>query len=229
MKYEIKRRVSIEMSVRVLTVDGNIGSGKSTLLEILKKRYHGSETVLFAPEPVDQWEKIKDKNNVTILEKFYQDQPTYSFSFQMMAYISRLAILRRMVRENKGKSIIIITERSLLTDKMVFARMLYDQGKIKEVDYQIYLQWFHEFADDFPLSHCIYIKADPRICHQRIGERSRQGESSIPLDYLETCDHYHKDYIRTLPCLELNGNENIKTHPEILETWISAINQLISP
>jgi len=216
-------------NIQIISIEGNIGSGKSTLLENLRNHFADSPNIIFLKEPVDEWAAIKDENGVTMLEKFYENQEKYSFSFQMMAYISRLAILRRMVRENKGKSIIIITERSLLTDKMVFARMLYDQGKIKEVDYQIYLQWFHEFADDFPLSHCIYIKADPRICHQRIGERSRQGESSIPLDYLETCDHYHKDYIRTLPCLELNGNENIKTHPEILETWISAINQLISP
>ena len=37
---------------------------------------------------------IKDENGVTILEKFYSDQNKYSFSFQMMAYISRLKLLK---------------------------------------------------------------------------------------------------------------------------------------
>ena len=34
---------------------------------------------------------------------------------------------------------IFITERSLFTDKYIFAKMLYDQGKIEDVNYQIYL------------------------------------------------------------------------------------------
>ena len=64
------------------------------------------------------------------IEKFYKDQQKYAFSFQMMAYISRLALLRRVIRENPNA--IIITERSVFTDKEVFAKMLYDEGKIEE-------------------------------------------------------------------------------------------------
>ena len=37
---------------------------------------------------------------------------------------------------------IIITERSLHTDRMVFAKMLYESGLIEDVNYQIYLKWF---------------------------------------------------------------------------------------
>ena len=43
---------------------------------------------------------------------------------------------------------IIICERSVFTDKEVFAKMLYDDGKIEEVNYQIYLKWFDEFIND---------------------------------------------------------------------------------
>ena len=39
----------------------------------------------------------------------------------------------------KLEEYIIITERSLYTDKHVFAKMLHDQGKIEDVCYQIYL------------------------------------------------------------------------------------------
>ena len=57
-----------------------------------------------------------------------------------MAYISRLAILKKAVDENPGA--IIVTERSLYTDRYVFAKMLYDSGNIEEVDYLIYMKWF---------------------------------------------------------------------------------------
>ena len=45
-----------------------------------------------------------------------------------MAYISRLTLIRQALRENYD---IIFTERSIYTDRNVFAKMLYDSGKIE--------------------------------------------------------------------------------------------------
>ena len=98
------------MPVKILTIDGNIGSGKSRYMEELKKKYKNHDNIVFAPEPVEKWEKIRDqKTNMSVLEHFYDNQREYSFSFQMMAFISRLSILRNIVRDNPEKSIIIIT------------------------------------------------------------------------------------------------------------------------
>ena len=63
----------------IVSIEGNIGSGKSTLLENLKKNVDKNNNVIFLKEPVDEWNKIKDENGVTILEKFYSDQEKYSF------------------------------------------------------------------------------------------------------------------------------------------------------
>jgi len=78
----------------IVSIEGNIGSGKSTLLANLRTYYENNSDVIFLKEPVDEWEKIKDENGTTILEKFYGDQNKYSFPFQMMAYVSRLKVLR---------------------------------------------------------------------------------------------------------------------------------------
>ena len=115
---------------RIFTIEGNIGSGKSTLLESLKNELIiGNQKIIFMKEPVDEWEEIKDAEGNTMLQKFYEDQDKYSFPFQMMAYISRLNLLKTTVEKNPGA--IIISERSLYTDKFVFAKMLYDTGKIE--------------------------------------------------------------------------------------------------
>ena len=45
----------------------------------------------------------------------------------MMAYISRLAQLKKIIKEHPWS--IIITERSIFTDRNVFAKMLYDNKK----------------------------------------------------------------------------------------------------
>jgi len=219
------------MTFTILSIDGNIGSGKSTLLDALKSYYKNSSNVIFADEPVKQWENIKDKDGKTILEKFYNNQNKYSFSFQMMAYISRLSILRKIVREAGDENITIITERSLYTDKYIFAKMLYDQGKIEDVEYQIYLQWFEEFASDFPIPihHCIYLRTDPSICYERIHKRSRSGEEMISLDYLDSCHSYHNVYVENMcQSLELNGNKDIYKEPEVISDWIKEINKLVN-
>ena len=78
----------------IVSIEGNIGSGKSTLLAKLRETYADDANIVFLKEPVDEWEKITDENGVTILEKFYADQEKYSFAFQMMAYVSRLKVLR---------------------------------------------------------------------------------------------------------------------------------------
>ena len=241
-------------NIQLISIEGNIGSGKSTLLSNLKKYYGNDTRVIFLKEPVDEWANIKDANGVTILEKFYADQVKYSFSFQMMAYISRLKLLRDTIKEiedkemririnladyesyggYKFKKYIIITERSLFTDKMVFAKMLYDTGKIEDVNYQIYLNWFDTFAKDYPVHKVIYVNASPETCHKRISIRHRDGEDKIPLNYLRSCHSYHNQMLdkSKADCvcndqLILDGNNDIYENKEILDDWLNAINNFI--
>ena len=246
--------------IQIVSIEGNIGSGKSTLLANLKKHFKDNAHIIFLKEPVDEWSKIKDENGTTILEKFYADQDKYSFSFQMMAYISRLKLLKdtfQQVKESQEKLIknrnqqmlinydepenyfelpkyVIITERSLFTDKMVFAKMLYDSGKIEQVNYQIYLNWFNTFAEEFPVNKIVYVRADPETCHQRIATRHRDGEDNIPINYLKSCNEYHDNMLdkKLSECvckdqLILDGNHNIYENENILKDWISLIEKFI--
>ena len=224
---------------KIVSIEGNIGSGKSTLLENLRKHYSNNAHVIFLREPVDDWEKIKDAQGNTMLQKFYGDQEKYSFAFQMMAYISRLKILRDAVKQvtderNKQEyhfelpKYVIITERSLYTDKHVFAKMLHDQGKIEDVCYQIYLNWFEEFSNDFPINHAVYVSTEPQKCYERVHIRAREGEELIPLAYLEECHKYHEEFLRKYDNkLVLDGNVDIFQNEKILEQWLEQINHFI--
>ncbi len=212
----------------IVSVDGNIGSGKSTILRTLKERFSADPNIIFLQEPVDQWEEIKDKNGETILSKFYENQEKYSFAFQMMAYISRLSLLKETIEKNPGA--IIITERCLDTDRHVFAKMLYDSGKIEEVEYQIYLRWFDHFIDDKQTKKIIYLKTDPHVCFYRIAKRNRTGESNISLEYLEECHKYHEDMIEQTHCdkLVIDGNVDREENNSIVDVWIKEIKEFLS-
>jgi deoxyadenosine/deoxycytidine kinase len=221
----------------IVSIEGNIGSGKSTLLANLRETYKNDANIVFLKEPVDEWEKIKDENGITILEKFYSDQIKYSFSFQMMAYVSRLKVLRdelKNIQLSEDKKTIIITERSLHTDKMVFAKMLYDSGKIEYINYQIYLSWFDTFSEEFPVHKIVYVKTCPEKCYSRVHKRSRDGEENIPLDYLINCSKYHNDMLdmSSSECvcnnqLVLDGNIDIYENKKQLEIWSSDIDKFI--
>ena len=218
----------MENNCVIYVIDGNIGSGKSELIKNLKMRIAiKDKTIIFLKEPVDEWATIKDKNGKTMLEMYYEDQERWSFSFQMMAYISRLALLQDTVRENPSS--IIIMERNMHTDKHVFAKMLHDTGKIHDCDMEIYTRWFDNFAKPYTSYKIIYVKTDPEICAERIVKRGRMGEN-IPLEFLRDCDKYHDEMISLYDeenIIRIDGNHNCY-ETNVLDSWIETIHAELS-
>lgn len=214
-------------NIKIISIEGNIGSGKSTVVNNLKDYYSENKPlkgIYFLEEPVSEWVQIQDSTGKNIIEKFYENQKRYSFSFQMMAYISRLAMLKRAVKECQEKEHrIIVCERSLQTDKNVFCKMLYDSGKIEDVEFQIYNKWFDEFIKEIPKIHFIYIVVDPKIAYERIIQRSRKGETIEP-SYLQMCSDYHDSWLKSNnQNIIINGN---KSSVEVFNEISNTINNL---
>ena len=211
-----------KMGTYIFSVEGNIGSGKSTLVEYLKEHLKnvGDYKICYLQEPVDIWNTVTDKNGINILDKYYNNQTKYAFSFQMMAYITRLNQIKQVLEESEN--CIIITERCLFTDREIFAKMLHDSGKMEDIEYTIYLKWFDSFLPKSPSSF-IYLKTNPQTCMSRINKRNRKGEERINLDYLEDCNYYHNNWLCDKDdCLFLDGEKNINTE------LVHKINQFIS-
>ena len=209
----------------IISVEGNIGSGKSTLLQKLKNEFDTLDgyQIMYLPEPVSSWNEIVDVQGKTIIEHFYADQNKYAFSFQMMAYITRLTQIKKAIEDAPNDSI-IITERCLYTDKYIFAKMLYDSETMNHIEYTIYLKWFDEFASYSKLSGLIYIQTTPELCLERVAKRARSGEELIPLDYLSSCHEYHENWLvhlNTHDTLILDGCETITT--ESIKKYIHSI------
>jgi deoxyadenosine/deoxycytidine kinase len=198
----------------IISFDGNIGSGKSTKVRDIENYYKekGRTDVIFIQEPVDSWNSVVDENGVTILSNYYRDQKKFAFRLQMLAYISRLSLLRDAVK--KGYKY-IITERCVGTDKNVFSKMLYDKGDIEHDEYIIYTKWYEEFIRDVPIGAIVYIKASPETCLERVNIRAREGEN-IPLEYLKKCDKYHNEWIdsENIPKLVIDADIDLHKNPE---------------
>jgi deoxyadenosine/deoxycytidine kinase len=211
----------------IFSVEGNIGSGKSTFVRDLQTRLAGSawagRTVVFLQEPVDIWSSTVDQDGESILTKFYSDQKKYAFPFQMMAYISRQSLINHAIESSPNA--IIISERCVHTDKHVFAKMLFDDGKIDDINYQIYNRWFGEFSKSSRYAGHVYLEASPETCSSRITKRGRTGED-IPLEYLARCNLYHDEWLAgsdSVLRLDANADSDNSAHCDAVLDYIAGV------
>jgi deoxyadenosine/deoxycytidine kinase len=217
----------------IITIEGNIGVGKSTFIKFLKETCINNKlsNIIFIEEPVDEWSNI-EVNGITILEKFYEEQKKYAFTFQIMAFISRLVNIQKVIKENKNA--IIVCERCLLTDKYVFAKMLYDINNINPYSYQVYNLWFDEFFNKLPKHKHIYLKSTPEVTKLRTEKRNRISEKDIDINYLYMCNSYHNSYFDNNKNLLLSVNmDNIELFSDDLyhplnEEYKNIIDKIIS-
>ena len=193
----------------IVTIEGNIGSGKSTLVKELRNQL--GDKWNFLDEPVDEWLQLKDEEGRSLIELFYADKKRYSYTFQNYAYITRM---RKLMETQKTD--INITERCVLTDKNVFAKMLTDDGFMNIMEDQMYKNWFDIFEKFASIDLVVYIKTDPHTCFDRIRKRNREGED-IPMEYLDRLHEYHEKWIDSIDntnLLVLDGHTDFNENPE---------------
>jgi deoxyadenosine/deoxycytidine kinase len=190
----------------VLSLDGNIGAGKSYLLSALRAAMPDVE---FVDEPVGAWMTLKNAEGKSLLELFYADKRRWAYTFQNCAILTRLRAIKAAVTTTKKR--VVVTERSVLTDRYVFAEMLRASGDIDDLEWQLYMQWFDTFATDLPLKGIIYLTTGVGTSAGRIVTRGRHGEEHIPLDYLSALDDQHQKWIAntSLPVLRLSTEPGV--------------------
>lgn len=212
------------MSPIIISLDGNIGAGKSTLLSEIRKHI---QDVHLVDEPVGQWTALKNKEGESLLELFYKDKRRWAYTFQNCAILTRLKNIKDAVEHldpTLKKPQVIITERSVLTDKYVFAEMLRDAGLIDLLEWELYDNWFNIFSRQYPVNGIIYLSTGSSTSKERIRIRNRHGEENIDLEYLNALDTQHKKWIENtnIPVLTLS------TEPgESLENNVEKIKQFI--
>ena len=203
----------------IISLDGNIGAGKSTLLTQIRNKLHDIHIV---DEPVGQWTALKNAEGKNLLELFYEDKKRWAYTFQNCAILTRLKNIQDAV-ENLDSTMkepqVIITERSVLTDKHVFAEMLRDGGDIDPLEWELYESWFNIFGKKFPVRGIIYVSTNSTTSKERIKIRNRQGEDRIGIDYLDALDNQHKKWVEStnIPVLTLSTEVGVSVEKNIEE------------
>jgi len=148
----------------------------------------------------------------------------------MHAFITRS---KDILKQNTTDNVVII-ERSVLTDCNVFATLLHESGKISELEWKLYNEWFSWLTGHFKKvkpDKYIYLKADPEVSFNRMVKRTRDEETNIPLEYLEQVSDKHdkwllSDAMENVITIDVNSDfsdsDNFKT------TVIDRVSQLIT-
>jgi deoxyguanosine kinase len=176
----------------VYFVEGNIGTGKSTFLTMIEKCYPERCQVIY--EPVDTWTSFRDKEGVNILGHFYRDPKRYAYTFQNIAFISKI---EKLAEIDTTKQFVFI-ERSIWSDKNIFAKNCHMSGLMNDIEHQVYLRWFDWIeanAKKPDVLNFLYLKCSPETSHRRVNIRGREEETGISLDYLREIHERHEEWL----------------------------------
>jgi len=196
----------------MIFVEGNIGTGKSTFLKMLSKDF---KVIL---EPVDEWTSIRNSNGKNLLEEFYADPSRNAYLFQSIAFRSRM--------KNIVNQVDAIIERSIYTDRNVFAKTCLEDGYISNIEWNDYIGWFDWLSDAFKIkpNGFIYLQCDPNISYERIKKRNRSGEGDISLDYLKKLHEKHEEWLlHSDNTLILNVDEDFEKDPKKLQEMVDKV------
>ncbi|XP_030057648.1 deoxyguanosine kinase, mitochondrial isoform X1 [Microcaecilia unicolor] len=215
--------------VKKLSVEGNIAVGKSTFVRLLGKINQEWHTVT---EPLNQWQTLQTsktkENSSNLLQMIYQDPSRWSYTFQTFSCMSRFKAQLEPLSETllKTQEPVQIFERSVYSDRYVFAQNLFELGYMDEVEWAIYQDWHsflvQQFEDRVTLDGIIYLQATPEKCLERLHGRARLEEQGVQLDYLERLHTQHEkwltekttevhfEHIKNIPVLVLDINKDFE-------------------
>jgi deoxyadenosine/deoxycytidine kinase len=209
----------------VISVEGNIGVGKSTIVDKLKSLH--LEEIEFISEPVDEWLKLKDEKGNNFLDIFYKDKKRWGYTFQNLAYITRMTNVVEKLVSDKNKC--IITDRSIGTDKYVFGKMLHDDKYIDDLEWNIYNYWnnfFDKYIKHSNQQNVIYLRCTPEVAMERIKKRGRKEELTIEFEYIKKLSEYHDKWLLNSPncnVLVLDCNNDFENNKEIFNDFVEKI------
>lgn len=158
----------------LLWIEGIIGCGKTTFAREIGKRLNFQ----VIEEPV---------SDNPYLEVFYKDPAKHATMMQIYLLHRRYALQKAaaLVSLGVGQFSGAILDRSLSGDR-VFAKLHMQAGNISELDWNTYEMCYNVMCHTLlPPTRLIFLDVQPETAYQRMKTRSREAESSVPLEYLQ--------------------------------------------
>ncbi|XP_002125268.2 deoxycytidine kinase 2 [Ciona intestinalis] len=235
-------------------IEGNIATGKSTFLKLLESQSSDWSVVA---EPVARWTNVSQdgdevelttsqKSGGNLLQMFYDDIHRWSYTFQSYALLSRMRLQREPLpasfTNEQVKKHVQFFERSMQSDRYIFALNCYESGCMSETEWNIYQDWSQYLVHsigELKLDGIIYLRANPEVCYQRMLKRGRPEESGVTMEYLECLNEKHESWLYRkdvkmdeslidVPILVIDCNEEFATNPEKHQSMMSMVHKFVA-
>jgi deoxyadenosine/deoxycytidine kinase len=147
---KVREGKTIAMEDRtMILLEGNIGAGKSTMGRTLK----ASGLFDFIEEPVEAWQEGFAAN---LLDAFYSDMKRWAFTFQITAFITRAKTWKEVLaRTNHSR---VVLERSIFTDRYVFATNSHRLGGMTDAEWQVYCGLWEFLVSNYCVAFCTTVR-----------------------------------------------------------------------
>ncbi|XP_064006466.1 deoxycytidine kinase [Pogoniulus pusillus] len=242
--------------IKKIAVEGNIAAGKSTFVSLLKQADEEWEVV---PEPLARWCNVQQnseedheeltesqKSGGNVLRLLYERPERWAFTFQQYACLSRTRAQLAALQGSLGRlrSPVLFFDRSVYSDRYIFASSLYESGCLNAAEWAIYQQWHDwlnkQFGQSLALDGIIYLRATPQKCLNRMYLRGREEEQEIPIEYLEKLHSKHEswlqhrglrtdvEYLQRIPILTLDVDEDFQGNKDRCDDLIEKVREFLS-
>ena len=142
----------------------------------------------FLLEPVDTW------IDSGLLGRMY-NKTISGLSFQIIAAATRFGPLARLFHD--PSLVVFVTERSLESDKDVFARVTIDPVT-EWRDYELAAKRLRDAMPSDVKEVTVYLDASDDEVMARINERNRDAEKAIPMEYLARLRTAHEAFYESI-------------------------------
>ncbi|CAJ1068242.1 deoxyguanosine kinase%2C mitochondrial isoform X1 [Xyrichtys novacula] len=236
--------------VKRVSIEGNIAVGKSTFARLLQSVCPDWEVMA---EPVSKWQNIESGTSKkeaaspqttvsNLLQMMYEDPQRWSYTFQTYSCMSRF---RTQLQPPPARMLssegtpVQVYERSVYSDRYIFALNMFELGCINPTEWAIYQDWHsllvEQFGHQVELEGIIYLRAPPQKCMERLKLRGRAEEKEVKLDYLdklhvqhekwlvEKSTEIHFEKLKQIPVLQLDASEEFLRDQEVREQFITKV------
>jgi deoxyadenosine/deoxycytidine kinase len=178
-----------------ICIEGNIGCGKSSVLSALATDH----SLHVFPEPLEKWGEL--------LDLFYQNKEQWSLAFSL-----KVLLESRESNQLNQKGTVCIVERSPVSGKNVFAKILKDDGFLSPLEYETLAEYYDVMG--WTPDAIIFVDTPAAICLQRIKQRARECEKDIDLVYLKRLEFAYESMLKTqvegLRVIRIDGTQQPK-------------------